>query len=410
MAKAEWTEAGELLLAAETVRNIREKCTRAPRLTWLDDSLLLSPQQQPGQRRHPLLYGDLQLFSVAELLALLTSLRASGLLTLLLPHARKSITFLNGRVVYASSSVEDDRLGEVLWRRGMLSLEQLSEVYDLVGPGKKLGAVLLERGLINARQLYEGIQAQVMEIVYSTFFFDQGEFVFIEGLVRQPSSVRLDVSTRELIAAGLRGRREHNRLERFQPDGDEVLVRRQVDLPGELERRQVDILNLVDGQRTTAEIISASGLGEKSALEVLADLHRQGLVEPAAAVPPSSGKMLGLAFERYRSLLQVIYMALQAASPAHLERLESFLGQPPPPYSELFRSVGFSSAGRLDVDTLYRNARSQEPQGGARKRALDALQYFYDYARFQAMDVLDDDTCDTMMDRLQAIEEDREDT
>ena len=179
-----------------------------------------------------------------------------------------------------------------------------------------------------------------------------------------------------------------------------------MDLPGELERRQVDILDLVDGQRTTSELIEISGLGEKTALEVLADLHRQGLVEPAGSASPSSGKMLGLAFERYRGLLQVIYMALQAASPEHLDRLESFLGNPPPRYSELFRSVGFSPEGRLDVDTLYRNARSTGQQEEARKRALDALQAFYDYARFQAMDVLDDDTCDTMMDRLQTLEED----
>ena len=42
--------------------------------------------------------------------------------------AKKTAVFSRGEIVSASSTVEDDRLGEVLWRRGMISLDQLSEV------------------------------------------------------------------------------------------------------------------------------------------------------------------------------------------------------------------------------------------------------------------------------------------
>ncbi len=58
--------------------------------------------------------------------------------------------------------------------------------------------------------------------------------------------------------------------------------------------------------------------------------------------------------------------------------------------------------GKLDMDTLYRNARALDPED-AREVALDALRAFFDYAQFQTMDVLDDDACDRMMNKLHKI-------
>ncbi|RME20040.1 MAG: DUF4388 domain-containing protein [Deltaproteobacteria bacterium] len=404
MTKAKWTDKGDLLLPAEVVKQFKQQGMK-PRLLKLGDSLLVCPHPQPGRRKSSLLYGDLKLFSIAELLALISSLRASGTLTILIPHAKKTITFRDGQVVYATSTVEDDRLGETLWRRGIITLQQLSSVYDKVRPGRKLGRILLEEQIIGPQQLYEGIKAQVEEIVLSAFYLERGEFLFIESHTALKDAVRLDKTTRQLIGEGLRRLQEHNRLENFIPDEDQVLVRRQVELKEQLDPRQQQMLELIDGQRTVREIIDESRLVEKTALEVLADLNRLGLVDSRDASFPSSSRQLGLAFERYRGLLQVVYMALEAENPEFTKRLEAYLGNPPPRFASLFRSVGFDSDGRLDIDTLYRNARHAATKLDARRLALEALQSFYDYARFQAMDLLEDETCDEMIAKLQQLEQ-----
>ena len=403
MAKAKWTDNGALVLPADFVKHFEGG--KQPRLLRLGDSLLVCPHSEPGSRQNPLLYGDLKLLSIAEILAVISSLRASGTLTILVPHARKTITFRDGQVVFATSTVADDRLGEILWRRGVITLQQLSAVYDRVEPGKRLGSILLEEKIITARQLYDGIKMQVEEIVLSTFYLDNGEFFFTETKLVPRNAVRLDKSTRQLIGEGLRRLQEHNRLENFIPDEDQVLVRRQVELKEQLDPRQRQMLELIDGQRTVREIIDDSRLVEKTALEVLADLNRLGLVDSREVHFPSSSKRLGLAFERYRGLMQVVYMALAKENSEFVERLETYLGNPPARFSSVFRSVSFDDDGRLDIDTLYRNARHAATKQDARKLALEALQSFYDYARFQAMDLLDDETCDNMLASLQQLEQ-----
>jgi hypothetical protein len=68
----------------------------------------------------------------------------------------------------------------------------------------------------------------------------------------------------------------------------------------------------------------------------------------------------------------------------------------------VYLNVGFDADGRLDMDALYRNARENRKED-PRKLSLEALRGLYDYAVFQAMDVLEDDTCDRMMERLHAM-------
>ena len=157
------TPEGDLVIPADRLGKLKGVQPESLRIASLFDDLLVCGQPQPGDRPSALMYGDLRLFHVGELMALISSMRRDGYLSLFIPHARKTVYFSGGEIVYATSTVEDDRLGEILWRRGFLDLEQLYEVHDLVTPQKKLGAILVERKLITPRQLYEGIKEQVQD-------------------------------------------------------------------------------------------------------------------------------------------------------------------------------------------------------------------------------------------------------
>ena len=109
-------------------------------------------------------------------------------------------------------------------------------------------------------------------------------------------------------------------------------------------------------------------------------------------------KVLG----EYSKLLRYIHQTLKAEEPGSEDRLEAYLGSPNPDFQEVFLNVGFDPDGHLDMDALYRNARDVRKQD-PRRLSLQALRSLYDYAVFQAMDVLEDDSCDRMMNRLQAM-------
>ena len=383
---------GDLVIPSSAQGKLGELAPEAIALTKLYNDLLLSAQPKPGMRKRPLLYGDLRLFNVGEIIALIASMKRDGSLTLLVPDARKTVYFTAGEIIYASSNVEDDRLGEVLWRHGLLQLDQLTEVHDLVTPEKKLGAVLVEHKMITPRQLYDGIKAQVLDIVYSTFHFTQGEFLFVEGKVRLKGAVRLEMSTRDVIMSGIARLEEMTKLEELFPDRKMLLIKRPVAVETGLSDDHRKVLKLVDGKRNVDELINRSALGEMETLRTLAELRRKGAVDvrELGADEGHEDGTLPEVLQAYQRLFRLIHQTLLAETPDYVARLEAFIGHPPSRLGEIFRNVGFDKDGKLSPD---------DP----RNAALSALRAFYDYAQFQAMDVLEDDACDRLMDRLHKI-------
>jgi hypothetical protein len=398
------TPEGDLVIPAEKLGKLKGAQPDSLRIASLFDDLLVCGHPQPGDRPSALMYGDLRLFHVGELMALIASMRRDGYLSLFIPHARKTVYFSGGEIVYATSTVEDDRLGEILWRRGFLNLEQLYEVHDLVTPQKKLGAILVERKMITPRQLYEGIKEQVQEIVYSTFHFRKGEFLFVEGKVPVKGRVRLDAGTKEVIMEGIHRIEEMTRLEELFPDRGMLVVPRPVMVDAKLGEAERHVHKLVDGKRTVEAIIAASHLGEYEALKAMAKLRRVGVVDvrEQAVEEMHEESPLPAVVKAYTRMLRYIHQTLKAEEPGGEARVESYLGSPAPKHVKIFSNVGFDADGRLDMDTLFRNARRASPDD-SREVAMGALRSLYDYAVFQAMDVLDDDACDQMMETLQKM-------
>jgi len=398
------TPDGDLVIPADKLGKLKGVSPESMRIASLYDDLLVCGQPQPGERPSALLYGDLRLFHVGELMALISSMRRDGYLSLFIPHARKTVYFSGGEIVYATSTVEDDRLGEILWRRGFLSLEQLYEVHDLVTPQKKLGAILVERKLITPRQLYEGIKEQVQEIVYSTFHFRRGEFLFVEGKVPLKGRVRLDAGTREVIMEGIHRMEEMTRLEELFPDRGMLVVPRPVMVDAKLGESERHVHKLIDGKKPVEAIIAESHLGEYEALKAMAKLRRVGIVDvrEQAVEEMHEESPLPSVVKAYTRMLRYIHQTLKAEESGGETRVESYLGSPAPKHIRIFSNVGFDEDGRLDMDTLFRNAREVSPDD-SRNVAMGALRSLYDYAVFQAMDVLEDEACDQMMAKLQKM-------
>ncbi len=109
----------------------------------------------------------------------------------------KSIYLLEGRIVSATSNQKDDRLGDVLVRAGKLS----TTLYENAGEemrraGKRLGAVLVQSGALTPHQLFEGLNLQVQEIIYSLFLWEEGQYEFAPGhLPQQVIPLKLDLAT-----------------------------------------------------------------------------------------------------------------------------------------------------------------------------------------------------------------------
>jgi hypothetical protein len=152
----------------------------------------------------PLLAGDLAVFGIAEVIAFLSTAEKTGILECRLPgDVLKRLYFEQGQIVFATSTLTDDRLGESLVRAGRITRAQLDIAARAITPGNKLGKILVEMGRLTPRDLFGAVRRQVEEIVESLFDFDEGRFAFTGGLPEGATRVRLSAPTRDVVMAAL---------------------------------------------------------------------------------------------------------------------------------------------------------------------------------------------------------------
>jgi len=129
--------------------------------------------------------------------------RATGVLTLTHAGVGRSVAIMEGRMVFASSSSADDRMGPLLLRRGRITLRQLTDAARGVSSGKRLGAVLVDQGVLTPKELIAAVVEHTQEIIYGAFGWTEGQYRFQEGV---PSSepITLKISTPDVVMEGVR--------------------------------------------------------------------------------------------------------------------------------------------------------------------------------------------------------------
>src|SRR5512139_733633 len=114
--------------------------------------------------------GNLRDYSLPRILIELNRSRETGTLSITTSHFTKKIYIREGNVIFASSTFEDDRLGEMLIKAGKITMGQYDKSVELLkSTGKRQGAILVELGYITPKDLFWGVNYQVKEIIYSLF-------------------------------------------------------------------------------------------------------------------------------------------------------------------------------------------------------------------------------------------------
>jgi len=126
--------------------------------------------------------GSLAVTSLADVLQHLTADQSTGTLALHQDNVVKAIFVQKGEIVFATSTLKADRLGEVLLRHGVISKSAHRATTKVMQEsGKREGETLVEMGILAPKALFEGLKLQVEEIIVSAFLWDRGHYRFIEG-------------------------------------------------------------------------------------------------------------------------------------------------------------------------------------------------------------------------------------
>jgi hypothetical protein len=172
--------------------------------------------EQPRAQGLPasLVNGRLEGLSVPDLLWNICRSRSTGVLHLTSRGITKKVYINEGRIVFALSGDPDDRLGDLLLREGLITLDQFEEAFTKLSSGKRLGTLLVDAGHLSPENLVRGVLSQVKSIVLALFPLEEGEYAFVEGPLPTDEVITLGMRTTEILLQGIRQIRSFTRIRR----------------------------------------------------------------------------------------------------------------------------------------------------------------------------------------------------
>jgi hypothetical protein len=325
------------------------------------------------------LKGQIAELPVPEILQHLSLTRATGILTLVSGGARKALYMNEGRVVFASSNLPNDRLGELLIREGKITVEEYEASIRALSKGKRQGKVLVEMGALTPKDLWEGVQLQVREIVYSIFPWEEGTFHFEESSLPEKERITVDLDIVDLVLVGLRRVPSTGRIQSRYPEPDLVLETLAGAGGPALEPYEHHVRELIDGERSVADISRESEIGDNETLKVLYTLLASGLArvkgkkvrtldqdfvpqDTVTSVLDSFNQMYGYVFR---------YM-VREVGPIAENVLEKYLGGLRESRKDVFAGAKLQKDGTLDPSAVERNL-NKLPEEQRRSSLVDAL-------------------------------------
>lgn len=185
----------------------------------------------------------------------------------------KKVYFEKGDVLFAASSLPEDRLSDQLHRAGKLTDAQYNALSELIEKtGKKQGAIIVQLGFLTPQQLVEAVKEQVKSIVLSLFSIRMGSYRFDEGKLPLDEIIPLQMSTGNITLESINSL-DWQAIRKSLPDPTTVI--RQATDPSclfqsvQLSPDQQTVFDLVDGSRTIEQVCGLSGIGDFNALKAV---------------------------------------------------------------------------------------------------------------------------------------------
>jgi hypothetical protein len=264
----------------------------------------------------------------------------------------RSIFFDQGNVVGANTTVDDERIGSVLYRYGALRAEERDRVLELTKAGKRFGEVALELGVLTKEVLYAHISKQIQEIVFATLLVGDGTFFFLEGFEESRLVSHHTLSSNALLMDGVTRMDEMRYFRQKVPSAEHIPVRSQA--RGEPPEDFAKVYAVVDGKRSVEELGRETGLGEFETTRALYGLVQSHHV--AMHPPRVSGGPTALVNAANGALLAIFASASSAGKAEEVRDSLASFAVGAGVYDMLFRGAGPDAEGVLNADRVAQNA------------------------------------------------------
>ena len=246
------------------------------------------------------LEGSLDVFSLPDILTLLTGTRKTGGLHLSQGQVDGVVWFTDGSVNGASSDGSRQSLARRLVGSGTVGDDVLRAAVDRASAEAGVGVAkaLLDLGAVDAEMLRTAARDQTVDAVSDLLGWPAGSFSFAPDETN-PDDVGLALTVAEIVDETASRGGEWERLRRLVPSTDSVL-RIPPTPPADLAVAPEEwaLIALVDGRRSVRDLIELTGAVRFSVVARLA-----GLIERGLLVTVEEGEDPALVLARRQALL-----------------------------------------------------------------------------------------------------------
>ncbi len=234
--------------------------------------------------------GDLKSINFSSILQLISQERLTGVLKIKRKNELVDIGFIEGYITGAffEKGEKTERLENYLVRSGIIKknlFEMIQEIHEETK--RPIMNIIIDDKYLTIEEIERIIKFKIQEVVDEVFTWQEGEFKFEQGAVIYPKSIiRIKLNTENIVIESARRFDEWPRIINQIPSSD--LVYKKVERPElklKLPDDELQVLSLIDGQRSVNDLIEISGLGKFHTYSCLYHLLTTGQIELSYAKP-----------------------------------------------------------------------------------------------------------------------------
>jgi hypothetical protein len=286
----------------------------------------------------------------------------------------RSIFLSEGTAIGATTTVATERLGQVLYRYGVLDEKQVEACLASAVASSRFGEAAVKLGFVKREKLFDMIGRQIEEIVRGALLVSHGYFYFLDGFDASVLPARHSLSLSGLVRDGVRWMHEARYFQSRIPSSRHVAVATGAagDVGSDGAGR---VYGAIDGTRSVAEIGRVLGMSELDVARALFELVHQGrvLVEPPRLAPEE-------AVLACNGAVSLIFRELDALDRGDEVRAQLAEFARKTPYPTLFEKAGPRDDGSYAPEQVAKNAAGKL----APDALANALREYAGYAMFLA--------------------------
>jgi hypothetical protein len=328
--------------------------------------------------------GNLDSVPLVGLFYAVSSNAQTGVAIIRRDQLHKEVFFKDGWIVSARTNKFEERLGNFLVKRGLITTSHLEEIAaQAKKKGVRLGKFLVDNELLLKKELTELLDFQIKEILCDLFSWREGEFYFVESAVAEedavvsytPLDIALFAARKALDFSSFRQQVPHNKVIFHIPP---YIEKSKAQIKEELDANENFIFSLIDGRRNIDQLIKFSGDDEVYTTNILHRLLLMGLIAKSKNIGTYEdiefaelSQFLKAFMEIFGLVMAELKKELGSMAEDMLDRAREKLQDG---YSKIFQGISLDGDTTLDANKILKNISLNYPNPSGRLIFIEGFQ------------------------------------